>query len=884
MPTLSASMFRKGSNSVSIGSPDHGLGMSGAARATAASTTSRFQSTASNKASRSAYDGLSKEAQELLDIGRKKVGYIHERRKHHHDESKYADESDGSRRAGHGYVRTFVESLDLPQTVLEDVAHGHFVYLRPRPGFNANMYDLEPCSHAACDPNDYFTLSNAGVTHFQGVANSEFSDLAHFEREYRLFHAIMRIPFFKKQRVWKAFTGWKKGISGTKRSSASTKLTDGLFLLNPTLRTALMRLRKLCAEVSDYGLFSYDKAKTFALDEFVQAQNEKRVAITAWLTEFATEVRALVRSACDDVLDSFLAANNIQAHQKMTFMERAALRTACRRLTKFIRLADFLVRDTLMNLALDSTAQLQQAVCPPPDKMPPREVRTDLPVDESDPEAAAAAAVAKAAEARAKGGAKAIPAVPLFKVSVTFEEAGVGGAGPRVGRRSSIAGRRRSVDDSNARGGRRSSTSAPEPAKSATAVQEEKKDDSDASDSKAKEAEGPEPVLALTPSVSVVKTAMRGVLYDAMVVISAPPRLLSHPDLAPYTQAAEDEGADAAAAGGGSNEVDLTEVVTATAAYKACSNDIFAGLDAAFDAVDQFCGVFVPYGRTFLRNEQQLAGMDGTKYNGPMELSAFEAAISLYKGQISQFDDVPTFADIGIVKVESVVLKLRLIPSPTRCLQAIRDLLPSLMVSLTEKLIDEVRQMYNVLASTPTEVEPFVAKVEMLEKSQESLPALRDRETYIRSLATLMVDNQWPIADDLKAQFKMLKDTLADLEASTEKAGAGLEEDTKKFARQVEQAIPTLKKAVLGVREKMDESMIASADSQPAKVVKFIREQATRMEELKKQGVKFQHYQAMLKQNVSEFETVDEVGVLKSMFMITVVVARHCCRCATPSP
>jgi dynein heavy chain, axonemal len=44
---------------------------------------------------------------------------------------------------------------------------------------------------------------------------------------------------------------------------------------------------------------------------------------------------------------------------------------------------------------------------------------------------------------------------------------------------------------------------------------------------------GPAPALLLSPPNNVVKTALRGVLYDAMVIVSAPPRLLTHADFAP---------------------------------------------------------------------------------------------------------------------------------------------------------------------------------------------------------------------------------------------------------------------------------------------------------------------------------------------------------------
>jgi dynein heavy chain, axonemal len=64
-----------------------------------------------------------------------------------------------------------------------------------------------------------------------------------------------------------------------------------------------------------------------------------------------------VKMACDEVVDQFLRINNIVADHKMTFMERASLRSECRKLTRFLRLVDFVVIDTMRNLALDSVRE-----------------------------------------------------------------------------------------------------------------------------------------------------------------------------------------------------------------------------------------------------------------------------------------------------------------------------------------------------------------------------------------------------------------------------------------------------------------------------------------------------------------------------------------------
>lgn len=128
-----------------------------------------------------------------------------------------------------GEVQTFIESLRLPLSSLEAVAHGDFVYLMPirargRHGVTStsgavvgheNAYDLRVVDHRHTDAGDHFTLSSAGLVRYHG-AESEFSPLPTVEREYRLFHSVCRIPTFARFKIWKSFTVWKRAVRGAR--------------------------------------------------------------------------------------------------------------------------------------------------------------------------------------------------------------------------------------------------------------------------------------------------------------------------------------------------------------------------------------------------------------------------------------------------------------------------------------------------------------------------------------------------------------------------------------------------------------------------------------------------------------------------------------------
>ena len=773
----------------------------------------------------------------------------------------------------------------------------------------ACVYDMEAVPHSDVNPADYYTVSSAGVTRFHG-SRSNFTPLEQWEREYRLYHALRRVPLFAQYRTWKGFAVWRNAVVKGKRASACKALSENLFLLNPPLRAALLRLRRLCAEVRGWTLFTCDHSKTYTLEAFVAAQAERRVVVTTWLTQFSTDVRGLIRLACDQVLDAFLADNKIEPQHKMTFMERASLRGACKRLRRFIKVADFLIRDTLVGLALDSAATLVSYILPPPDRLPPHAVRTELPPDAEEQAAAAAAAAAAnplgglysagslahtlsaltaASSIKLGGGAGGAVGgkggadvsggrpgqpVPLLEIVASFEldgSAPSSSSGDARARSSSKGGKKQSQQHRGA--DRRNSGPDPPHIASASALAAGTAASTDVTVSQllVDSADVTLPYIELSPSLAEVKSALRTVLFDSMVVISVPPRLLTHPDLAPYTKAAaDDSGGDGSGdggdggegSGGGDDDVDLTEAVTTHTSYRRLPLEMMSGLEDAFSSVEEFCAVFLPYIATFMHGQRTLAAMERPSYAADVEAlppAQFERAIAAYRAQQARLEAAPASADVGVLRVDSVQLKRRLLPTPDKCLRGLQGHIPSVLSSLTDALTDDARTMYGVLASNPSEVSAFLCKMTELERSNEAIPAFRERETHIRTLATTMASNGWPIGDDVKARFKMLRDALADLEAAAQKADTALEDDAKRFARTVEAMVPVLRKALISLRERLDDGQISDASATPARVVRFLREQQMKLSELTEQAQRIGGWQTALKQLPATFETVPEV-------------------------
>ena len=117
----------------------------------------------------------------------------------------------------------------------------------------------------------------------------------------------------------------------------------------------------MCAELGSHSLLHL-APEVHRLEDFIKAQNAIHVLLRGNIETLSVDVLATVRSACDKVVDEFLKANNIVANHKMTFMERASLRSECRRLTRFLRLVDIMMANFLKTLMFDTMNKLVIAV------------------------------------------------------------------------------------------------------------------------------------------------------------------------------------------------------------------------------------------------------------------------------------------------------------------------------------------------------------------------------------------------------------------------------------------------------------------------------------------------------------------------------------------
>lgn len=246
--------------------------------------------------------------------------------------------------------------------------------VRPRPAATAAALAADAAAERAAR---FAILSAQGMTcHIEGEAAFVAAD--QFEVDWARYQTLVARPFFRRFRAWRVFELWKRGLRQRRLAARRADLERALFSTDVTLRPALLEVRRYCLSVTAIKLFSVEAA-TFSLRDWLEHQENARHAAAAVFGETFGEVRRLVIYAAAVSLGRYMrelgldtgghalmpvltgsaapppmaaaaaAASQLGAPKYYTmfampkdlrYTTRAAARTQCRRLLRFVRLAD----------------------------------------------------------------------------------------------------------------------------------------------------------------------------------------------------------------------------------------------------------------------------------------------------------------------------------------------------------------------------------------------------------------------------------------------------------------------------------------------------------------------------------------------------------------
>ena len=139
-------------------------------------------------------------------------------------------------------------------------------------------------------------------------------------------------------------------------------------------------------------------------------------------------------------------------------------------------------------------------------------------------------------------------------------------------------------------------------------------------------------------------------------------------------------------------------------------------LNAAFNAAQLYADTFLPY-RVFYK-ENELTDVDQMRVISH-DVEFFADSLEKYHRQEEMARLIVSKRNLGMLLVDAIEMKNKLIPNPVRCLDVVNEILPLLAKKATDSIISEGQEAIFKLENKPTNTLEYVNSLTFLEEIQE---------------------------------------------------------------------------------------------------------------------------------------------------------------------
>ena len=262
-----------------------------------------------------------------------------------------------------------------------------------------NPYDLKVVLWESVNRADYRTISAKGVSHFREGEEMEFTALSDWNREYMNYHHLLEIKTFAKFQLWKAFSTWRRNVRRDIIHLRKKNLQEKLFILNRDLSPALLTVSAECHAICQtQDLSSWQRDRIYSKQAFLDVQYQQMSRVSFTLAKFREAIKFFVIKACQRVLlrhmfipdevfrvtqqeltgfseetvslyetglqkqeySSALEERTapLDTLEKSSYTEQAVKRSITQRLSRFIRLTDYMILSSMHGLSVNSLNNL----------------------------------------------------------------------------------------------------------------------------------------------------------------------------------------------------------------------------------------------------------------------------------------------------------------------------------------------------------------------------------------------------------------------------------------------------------------------------------------------------------------------------------------------
>ncbi|XP_029794387.1 dynein heavy chain 6, axonemal [Suricata suricatta] len=688
--------------------------------------------------------------------------------------------------------------------IIRDNEHLGFLYMIPavpRSSIEYDMYNLKVVSYENINKNDYYTISKKAVTHIYN-ADIEYIEIDRWEQEYLYHRELTKISIFALFRKWKAFNVWRKNVRSKKINGCRQSLQKNLFIVNSHLRPALLKINKLCYQLSFMGLCYIEKCHTYTLQEFKATQINQLKEVTKHLEEFRNEAKAVVRKACRIALRTagFIPDDCQQkpvedyckmpdgkglielpayAHsEKMTYTEQASKRHHCMRLTCFIRLNDYLIENTLHVLTVNSVNSLLNYLTDKLKRTPPADVIQKW-ITEEKPEA-----TDKKGTSVAEKQEEDESLIPMFLTELILT------------------------------------------------VQS----------------------LLFEPSLEDFLDGISGAINQFQNTVLSVPNLVPDTYFDAFTRPYINNKLEEKTCGLGPS---LSAVFDDDKNFHTIILQIKETVQAAFESARLYAATFEKFQIFFKENES--LDLQALKLQEP-DVKFFGEQLEKYHKQHKDAVALRPTRNVGLLLIDTKLLKEKLIPSPLRCLEVLNYMLPRQSKKKVDAIISEAQDAEYKLEFVPTTTIEYVNSLVFLDEIQERIENLEDEGNVVIQMYKLIEQYQVPTPPEDFAVFATMKPSIVAVRNAIDKAVGDRETSIKQFSLHLGRDLEDLTNEVNEVKLLAQDPQILDITADQDKIKVMLHDLQLVLDDLQKRAFQYKSYQKNFKIEVSKFEALEEVS------------------------
>lgn len=495
--------------------------------------------------------------------------------------------------------------------------------------------------------------------------------------------------------------------------------------------------------------------------------------------------------------------------KKMTYTERATMRTQCRRITQFLRVVEFFISDALLRMAISSAERLREEM--QKIKLGGGVVRSS--VDGND---VGAAQQRKASNFRMVMPQHRQKHTPLFRVEVNLLSA----TPPSLATIAANSSRNGNAASRYTR--RNSGFSTLNPAKPPSPTRENRLSHSSLSSD----------LLTFTPTTELLRSQVETLIFNGLKAVTNRERLLCNAMFKVYVETSMESGlggSDGGDDGDGSGEIssesmDLDILIMEDITFIETLQEINSIVLDAYDLAEGSCRSLSPFLEKYQANMLFCAQICDPLYLQNSHVEEFRDLLEKYTNEIQAFDELPDASLCGLLLLDNVKLNAVLKPSPRRCLERLHMLIPLVIRHKNECFMQELSASNEQISSVPTTVDEFAATLAYLRQLQADTDRFDDRYSLLRNLYMLVEDFDIKITDADQMNAFLVSQKRAQLRTSMELFENSCDQYSTKFAFELEARIPGLAAQLSQISETLAHPSVFQLESDPKDIVQYLIE------------------------------------------------------------